>query len=61
MTMKETIYVGCMDGSGKVLIETDGNIVIDAPTIFNRFIGNTLIALTRWAKGQGGYSCEREA
>ena len=52
--MKHTVYIGCLKGSGRV--QTEDGLIVKAPPIFMRFRGEPLIALKRWAQGQGGYS-----
>ena len=57
--MNKIIYVGCLEGSGKVYLD-ESNVVVDAMPVFNKFIGQPIVALIRWAQAKGGYSMERE-
>ncbi len=56
--MLKQIYVGNMDGGG--IVSLDNNIIIEAPNIFSKFIGQEIIGLLRWAQSRGGYSKEEK-
>lgn len=38
-----------------VVVEEQGNLVVDAAPIVRKFIGQPLENLTRWMRRQGGY------